>query len=756
VSRGSLDGRRLDEEVCFFGNGGYSLGGQVFMAEPTSSPQTPSAHIWRFFRAGNVDQVRLDIGADLVALPTFDQKLWVSLSCPTRGLEFDSKTLDLIDTDHDGRIRCPEIIEAVRWTLQHIKDPNDLVAGHEVLPLSAINDREESGARVLASAKHILGNLGKPENTSISLADTQDEARIFAQTKFNGDGIVPPESAPTPETRQVILDIIETLGGEADRSGAIGVGKAKVDRFFAELEAYAQWRQKAGEPSPDGRTILTLGGASSRAWAALDAVRAKIADFFLRCSLAAFDRRASGVLNRSEADFVAFAGLSLAENSPEVAALPLARVEAGRALPLTGEVNPAWRMAIERFRMEVVEPIYDAEKRVLSQAEWEVITERFAPYQQWLSAKQGSAVEKLGDARVTELLKGPYRTDLTDFVARDLAVAPEIGAIAEVEKLIRYHRDIVTLLRNCVSLEDFYRRDRLAIFQAGTLFLDGRSCDLCIKVDDIGKHAAMAQLGRIYLVYCELRRAGVADKRAVAAAFTAGTSDRLAVGRNGVFYDRDGKDWDATVVKVIEHPISLKEAMWAPFRRLGKLVSEQFEKIASSREQAVQTSLTQGLTSVQQQAAAAQPPKAAAGAGGPTALVGILAGGGVAIAALSSAAAVIASTLSKMDRVSLLLSALGLFAAISGPSVLVAYFKLRARDLGPILDASGWAINGRLRLTISLGHVLTQQASVPIASRQFLEELYPKEPRKTRRWLWLLALLAAIVLALKLAGYLGG
>src|ERR1039458_2429258 len=65
-------------------------------------------HTWKFFRAGGFDQVRLETGADLMALDQLDQKLWVALACPTTGLEFDKVTLALIDTDKDGRIRAPE------------------------------------------------------------------------------------------------------------------------------------------------------------------------------------------------------------------------------------------------------------------------------------------------------------------------------------------------------------------------------------------------------------------------------------------------------------------------------------------------------------------------------------------------------------------------------------------------------------------------------------------------------------------------
>lgn len=72
-------------------------------------------HRWRFWRAGGVDQVRLDRGADLVHLDELDQKLWVALACPVKGLEFDERTLALLDADKDGRVRAPEVIAASRW-----------------------------------------------------------------------------------------------------------------------------------------------------------------------------------------------------------------------------------------------------------------------------------------------------------------------------------------------------------------------------------------------------------------------------------------------------------------------------------------------------------------------------------------------------------------------------------------------------------------------------------------------------------------
>src|SRR6266571_99706 len=97
-------------------------------------------HHWRFFRAGGFDQVRLDSGADLLAIGELDQKLWVALSCPTAGIEFDAKTLALIDSDGDGHVRAPELIAAARWAGSRLKDVERLAGGRAGVAPADIRD----------------------------------------------------------------------------------------------------------------------------------------------------------------------------------------------------------------------------------------------------------------------------------------------------------------------------------------------------------------------------------------------------------------------------------------------------------------------------------------------------------------------------------------------------------------------------------------------------------------------------------------
>jgi hypothetical protein len=297
---------------------------------------------WKFFRAGGFDQVKLESGADLANLDQLDQKLWVALACPTTGLEFDSRTLDLVDTDKDGRVRVPEVIAAAKWATSLLKNPDDLLKGSPALPLAAINDTTPEGKQILASAKQILANLGKTDATAIGLEDAADTVKIFAATNFNGDGIIPADAASDDATKAVIADIMACFGIENDRSGKPGIGQAKADKFFAEAQAHSDWwKQAEGD-----KNILPLGEATAAASAAVNAVKVKADDFFARCQLAAFDARAVSALNRSESEYVALAGKDLTVNAAEIASLPLAQIAAGKSLPLLDGVNPAWAAAL--------------------------------------------------------------------------------------------------------------------------------------------------------------------------------------------------------------------------------------------------------------------------------------------------------------------------------------------------------------------------------------------------------------------------
>lgn len=691
-------------------------------------------HPWRFFSAGGFTQVRLDTGADLVNLKQLDQKLWVALSCPVQGLEFDRRTLALMDTDNDGHIRAPELIAAIDWAAARLASPDVLAQGGP-LPLAALDIDSAEGARLLTSARHVLDSLGKGGSDSISVEDVSDSDRIFSGMAFNGDGIIT-AAACDEALGPVFAAIVDTLGGVPDRSGAPGIDGARADRFFTEAEAWLAWQSRPQEDA----ALLPLGADTGSAFAALAAIRAKADDYFTRCSLAEFDPRAAELMNGAPEEIRAVGARSLTADDAALAALPIAYVQAGGALPLESGINPAWTAAVAALRDKVVRPLL-GDRDSLGAGEWEDLKVRFAAYQAWQAARPDTPLAGLETARLQAFLAPGIRAAIDGLLSRDLALAPEANAIAEVERLVRYVRDLEQLANNFVSFRNFYSSGDKAIFQAGTLFLDGRSCELCIKVLDPARHGILASLSGVYLAYCDCVRGS--EKMSIAAAFTAGDSDQLMVGRNGIFYDREGKDWDATITKIVDHPISIRQAFWAPYRKATRLISEQMEKFAATRARGVDDVTSKLVTETGSKVESGARPGPAPTPFDAARFAGIFAALGLAIGAIGTALASVVTGFLGLEGWQMPLAMAGLFLAISGPSVAMAFFKLRNRNLGPILDANGWAVNARARINIPFGTALTRMARLPDGAERSLRDPYAAQRVSWKFYLVLGMLVAA-------------
>jgi len=610
---------------------------------------TDSTHAWRFFRAGGFDQVRIDTAADLKSLAELDQKLWVALSCPVKGIEFDARSLQFVDSDHDGHVRAPELIAAIAWAFERLSNPDVLVQQQNGIAPDMIRSDDATGQLIKAAATALATELGK---TGVDL-----------------------------------LTVDETSAAQAGHAA----------------RALVAWEAA-------GAQALPLGEATAAAHALVSELHDKVQDFFTRCQLAAFDARAGEALNASEDAFKALAPTRLQADTQAVQALPLAHASEQGQLPLADGINPAWRARVLTLRDTVVTPLL-GHKDSLSATDWQALVDRLAPYATWLAAKPDPAAE--GDG------------------------------VRDLEKLARYVRDLQPLANNFVSFRDFYTHQGKATFQIGTLYLDGRSCELCVAVNDAAKHAALAGLSGICLVYCDCARG--AEKLSLAAAFTSGDSDQLMVGRNGVFYDRQGRDWNATISKIIDHPISLRQAFWSPYKKLTRMLGSQLQKMAANKSKeaddkllasALETS-KRGTVDAVAKPVATPPPPFDVGK-----FAGIFAAIGLAVGAVGTMAVTLVGGLFSLFWWQIPLALLGLMLLISAPAVMLAWFKLRSRNLGPILDANGWAINARARINIPFGTSLTQLAQLPANAERSLVDPYA-EP--AARWPYGVALAVAVV-----------
>jgi hypothetical protein len=313
--------------------------------------------------------------------------------------------------------------------------------------------------------------------------------------------------------------------------------------------------------------------------------------------------------------------------------------------------------------------------------------------------------------------------------ANAAALAAAQAQYKPLEKLLLLCRDYVTLLHNFVSFKDFYaKRGKAllgrgasnetpwAIFQAGTLVIDQRACNLCLKVSDMAKHNAQAPDSGMYLIYCNCKHHASGQTMTIVAAMTVGDIRNLKVGKNALFYDRNGRDWEAEVVKIIDNPISIGQAFWSPYRKLGEWVSGLITKSAAEKEKKSFADMTAKL----------QTPPAAGQAAQPAPFdiakfAGIFAAIGMAVGALGT---FLTSLLSEVGQFAengwwaIPTLIIGILLAISGPSMILAWMKLRKRNLAPLLNANGWAVNADAIVSVLFGNTLTEQAQFPLVKMQ--------------------------------------
>ena len=527
---------------------------------------------WTFANVGGVTRVKIQSGEDIRHLGELDEKLWTVLSCPTTGLEIDSESLRLMDSDGDGKLRVKEVQQAAAWLCSVLRDPEVLLAGKDEVLIADIADE---GMRTVAEAVA----KGNPQ---VSLADV--EAAIAG---------VSIETVVAPEAPYA-----------ADVMAAY---KAKKDEYAAYFEQ---------------EKLAKLGLAVI----AVDAIKPGM------------DQAAFEEMGKAIADY-----------------------EAGVAAAA------------------------DANAKALAAAQ--------AQYQ-------------------------PLR------------------------KLLMLTRDFYRLLRNFVTFEDFYRKDIQAVFQAGTLVIDQRACTLCLRVSDMGKQNAQAGASGMFLVYCDCESKKLGQKMQIVAAMTVGDIRNLTVGKNALFYDNQGNDWDAVVTKIIDNPISISQAFWSPYRKFGAWVTDLINKSAAEKDSKGFADLT---AKVQEGAknppAAGEKPKVQAF--DIAKFAGIFAAIGMAVGFIGDFFKNVVVGFAVLQWWQDILAVIGILLVISGPSMFLAWTKLRKRNLAPVLNANGWAINADVMVSVVFGNTLTTQAQFPL-----LQLVDPSVKKKMPCWAkWLIGVLAAAIVA---------
>ena len=685
---------------------------------------------WKFSTIGGKNRVNIKSGEDIRHLGELDQKLWTVLSSPVVGLEFDARTLQMLDSNNDGRIHVHEVVKAAEWITSVLNDPDFLLKKEDTLPLSALNTDNPEGKKLLASAKHILKNLGLKKD-SISVADADDSVAIFAKTGLNGDGIITVQSTDDEELRKTIEAAIATVGGKTDRCGLQGVDAELVEAFYTALADYSAWQKKAA----DDKTIFAFGDNTAAVYDLVNHIKAKVADYFMRCKLATFHAGSTTALDVSVARIETISDKNLSECVDEISSYPLARISENRMLPIDGRINPVWQATFDKLSKLALEKEFGGASEI-TEDQWNVFVAKLAPYEAWLSQKAGAQVESLGIDQVNAILKADRKADLLKLIDDDKALEAESLSIDEVAKLLHLYRDFYTFLCNFVSFRDFYDPDGKAIFQAGELYIDERCCELCLKVPDMGPHATATSLSGMFIVYCNCVDKITGNTMIIAAVMTDGDVADLREGKHGLFYDRKGVEWDATVFKIVENPISIRQAFWAPYRKIGRYIETTIEKRAAEKDSKVMADMTAKVDNAGKDGAAAGADKKK-----PfdiAAFAGIFAAIGLAVSGLASALSKMSESVAGWAWWKWFILVIVIMLVISGPSMILAWLKIRKRNLSPLLNANGWAINASVKVNMTFGATLTEVGKSPLKAEP--DPFADKTPWWKKLLYWLIGL----------------
>lgn len=681
----------------------------------------------KFNKFGKAYHLAIDNPAGLRDALAIDDSFWAVTSAPTTAFDEDPAFLKYLDADGNGRIRSDEVRAALRWLLARLADDAKVGAPEDEMAVASVASADDAGKAIHTTIAYVNEQAGRSDGV-IRLADVRAAMASLQGKPLNGDGVLVAEAADTPELKAWIEAAVKATGGTPDISGKQGVNSDQIAAFKDAVHDFLAWKAQG---AADNKGTMPLGADTPDVYALYARHAEAIDRFFFLADFERFDPANAAKFLAAKPDTdTAAAALDSA---------PLARPAPDGALPLDGPlVNPSHRADVAALRNGLFGRVLGSkDPAAATEADWKKVKAVLAPYGAYLAAKKGAIVEALPADMLPVWDKGDFADRAAKLQETDKVVAQRVAAFADLEKLLLYHRRLPRFVNNYVALTQLYDPKQTALFERGRLLIDGRWFNLAIQIPDPAAHAAVAKNGGLYTMYLKIEpHEGAGAPFTVVVPATSGTRGNLAVGKRGVFFDLQNHEYDATIVSLVENPISLKEAILSPFQNIAKSVLGKIENMgaaASSKIEAAGTGAATDALDGKKPEAPAPAPAAGGPAGGMFMTISI------AIAALGSAFAFLAKSVGEMSWKTRLVSLVVLLAVVFGPIVLAGVLKLMRQDLGPIIEGCGWAVNKSMRLTRRL-------------RRQFtLRMPYPKEADGTpcKRFLaGLLTLLVAVALVL--------
>lgn len=636
----------------------------------------------RFRRYGRSRQLVIASGEDLTTALALDSARWAATGAPVDGIMIDAALLRYLDGDGDGRILAHEVRAAISWSLATFSDLRGISTCSDTLKVGDLAQNGPDYDRLVGSLDRLRARLGKAPDASVSLQELRAYANERQTRPVNVAGIVLPEAAPDESLRSFIDDAIRATGGTQHPSGELGLQLDQSDAFVSGIDSFLAWRDR--QPAPFGADTPALAEL-------VRMLTAKIDQYFRLSAILLMNEDLARSLWRTDEELLRGEMLDEASKLDDVLErYPVARPRNDGTLLLAEVNNPLYSVPLARLFKEVVAPKWPQSPKQLNEAIWTEIKAGADGYASWESERPQMLYDAVDPAALQRYRSGEEISALTDLVksTEEEEITPD--EIAIIEKAILYQANILRFVNSFVSFPHLYDSSSRALFEVGSLVMDGRYFHLAVRVDDRAAHKNVARTSNMYVLYVIVRGPGQNPRYEVAVPVTSGRVGNLAPGKRGVFVDLEGSEYDAEVAEIIDNPVSLGEAIRAPFRRLGNALTTRIQTMGSDAEKKVSTFSPSGLF-------------------GSSNTAGLIAGGGVAVAAMGSAAAFITGILAKLAWWKILIALGALIAAIAIPALVVAATKLRNRDMSAILEGSGWAVNSRMQLTRRLSRFFTQQ-----------------------------------------------
>lgn len=686
-----------------------------------------------FRNFGGIHQFAVASARDLERIDELDLAHWAATSAPTADLCSDPALAAALDPQASGRVRAAQLISARSFLFARVRSRDRLADRSSSLFFEEFDDKTPEGRLMLATARRVATELGRGGDGAIHLVDVAAFEASYATRLANGDGVVPAAALDDPELSAAIADMLAVVPGRLDASGQPGVGKEELDNFVDRAAAWLQWRA-------EDSAAQVWGAATATAAAAIARIDGPLQTWFALCDLAQAQAEAGGIGTVDTPRDHDWPGLDLPALQQALSRVPLSAPVPAGELTVDAWIHPSYRDDVAAIRSHCP----TAAHANWSRATWAALQAELQPWQSWRQAQPPEPFDHLGPDRVQALCDPEILHALQDAVQIDADAAGEVQALGDLHRTLVLHRSLLEIANNFVNFSAVYDTTQVALFDAGSLVLDGRRLEFCLRVTDRAAHRHLSEASALYLVYCEvLATAQGPALFEIAAPVTSGEVGRIAIGRRGLFVDRAGAQFDAVVVDVVDNPVSIIEAMRAPFRHAWQTLNDQVQAVAGKVVD-TKKGLLGSVDKPQDPAKPVDKPVEPAKPATPS-WQSILVGGGLTFAALSSAVTYAVTSLARMRLSTLVLGVLALCALVAAVAGLLGWLRLRRRDMSALLEANGWAVNARMKVTRRVGLFFTRRPPLPADARLERPDALaaftaPEDRRRTRSLLVWLAL----------------